>query len=176
MSAGVNDKMRRRGLELWRCVPFVSTHPTVLDVVHTVGNRGRPTLHLPDFKRSHVVSALHQVFPQLLQLFFQLRVEGSDGRTDKTKTEREWAKSYNHKMRDRTALRGPLAVGRVTQLLFAQRPKLFHEHVTPEGFHKSYIGGQLGSILKFLLVLPPQFEQSSSSSFGQFSSGSTVPW
>jgi hypothetical protein len=31
----------------------------------------RPTLHLPDFEGSHLIGALHQVFPQLLQLLLE---------------------------------------------------------------------------------------------------------
>ena len=54
----------------------------------------RPTLHLPDFEGSHLIGALHQVFPQLLQLLLDLWIQRPGDRetqreTDETETESE---------------------------------------------------------------------------------------
>jgi len=37
-----------------------------------------PTLHLPNFKWRHLIGALNQMVPELLQLFLKFRINGPD--------------------------------------------------------------------------------------------------
>lgn len=61
----------------------------ISDLILTVHSKEvveeRPTLHLPDFQRSHFICALNKMLPQFLQLLLQLRIHGPDIR----KTDRE---------------------------------------------------------------------------------------